>query len=89
MATVGGKLEQGRAYRAATQKSRRPRAIRQMVETLYDKLHHACRLDRERPHDLRGFQARLAVKLALHNFCMWLDGQLGQPWLAFADLIEW
>jgi hypothetical protein len=63
--------------------------IRQMVETVYDKLYHSFRLDRERPHDLSGFQARLAAKVTLHNFCMWLNGQLGRPWLAFADLIEW
>jgi hypothetical protein len=31
----------------------------------------------------------LAAKVTLHNFCMWLNGQLGRPWLAFADLIEW
>ena len=48
-----------------------------MVETVYDKLYHTFRLDRERPHDLSGFQARLAAKVTLHNFCMWLNGQLG------------
>jgi hypothetical protein len=63
--------------------------VRQMVETVYDKLYHTFRLDRERPHDLSGFQARLAAKITLHNFCMWLNGQLGRPWLAFADLIAW
>ena len=60
-----------------------------MVETVYDKLYHTFRLDRERPHDLSGLQARLAAKITLHHFCMWLNGQLGWPWLAFADLIEW
>jgi len=63
-------------------------SIRQIVETVYDKLHRALRLDRERPHDLTGFQARLAAKAALHNFCIWLNQQLGRPNLAFADLID-
>jgi hypothetical protein len=62
--------------------------IRQIVETVYDKLHNALRLNRERPHDLTGFQARLAAKVALHNFCIWLNQQLGRPNLAFADLID-
>jgi hypothetical protein len=63
--------------------------IRQMVETVYDKLYHTFRLDRERPHDLGGFQARLAAKLALHNFCIWFNEQLGRPRLAFTDLVDW
>jgi hypothetical protein len=44
--------------------------VRQIVETVYEKLAHTFRLDRERPHDLSGFQARLAAKMALHNFCV-------------------
>ena len=63
--------------------------IRQIVETVYDKLFHTWRLDRERPHDLSGFQARLAAKIALHNFCIWLHEQLGRPRLAFTDLVAW
>jgi hypothetical protein len=63
--------------------------MRQVVETVYDKLYHACRLDRKRPQDLSGFQARLAAKIMLHNFCMWLNGQLGRPWLAVTELIAW
>lgn len=62
---------------------------RQIAETVFAKLHHAFRLDRERPHALDGFQARLAAKVALHNFCLWLNGQLGRPALAFADRIAW
>jgi len=34
-------------------------------------------------------QARLAAKIALHNFCIWLNEQLGQPRLAFTDLVDW
>jgi hypothetical protein len=63
--------------------------VRQIVETVYDKGHHAFGLSRERPHDLTGFLARLAAKLALHTFCIWLNGQLGRPSLAFADLVDW
>lgn len=64
-------------------------SIRQIVETVYDKLHNTFRLNRERPHDLTGFQARLSAKVALHNFCIWLNEQLGHPCLAFADLVSW
>ena len=63
--------------------------IRQMVETVFDKLHHAFGLDRERPHQLDGFQTRVAARAALHNFCIWLNRQLGRPSLAFADLLAW
>jgi len=42
--------------------------IRQMVEAVYAKLQHTFHLDRERPHELSRFQARLAAKIALHNF---------------------
>jgi len=63
--------------------------VRQSVETVYAKLWHTFRLDRERPHDLSGFQARLTAKMALHNFCIWFNGQRGRPWLAFTDLVAW
>lgn len=63
--------------------------VRQIVETVYDKVHHTFGLSRERPHDLTGFQARLAAKMALHNFCIWLNEQLGRPGLTFADLVDW
>jgi len=59
------------------------------VETVYEKLWHTFRLNRERPHDLSGLQACLAAKIALHNFCFWLNEQLGRPRLAFADLVTW
>jgi len=63
--------------------------VRQIVETVKEKLHHTFRLDRERPHALSGLQARLAAKMALHNFCIWVNEQLGRPRLAFADLVDW
>lgn len=63
--------------------------LRQIIETIYDKLLNTFRLARERPHALEGFQARLAAKVALHNFCIWLNGQLKREPLAFADLLDW
>lgn len=63
--------------------------IRQIVETVNHSLPHVCRLDRERPHALEGFQVRWAAKMALHNFCIWLNQQLGRPSLAFAELVAW
>jgi len=63
--------------------------VRQIVETVNEKLHHTFRLDRERPHARSGLQARVAAKMALHNFCIWLHEQLGRPRLAFTDLVDW
>ncbi len=63
--------------------------LRQIIETVNDKLLNTFRLARERPHDLTGFQARLAAKVALHNFCLWLNLHLGRAPLAFAELLEW
>jgi hypothetical protein len=47
------------------------------------------RLDRERPHCLRGSQARLAAKVALHTLCFWLNLCAGRPLLEIADFIAW
>jgi hypothetical protein len=46
-------------------------------------------IERERPHALDGFQVRLTAKMGLHNFCIWLNRQLGRNPLAFADLVAW
>ena len=46
-------------------------SIRQIVESVYDKLFNAFGLWRERPHELEGLRARLAARVALHNFCIW------------------
>jgi hypothetical protein len=64
-------------------------SLRQIVETVNEKLHHAFRLASERPHALDGFQAHLAASVALHNVCIWLNRQHGRPDLQFADLIAW
>jgi hypothetical protein len=68
---------------------RRVAGIRQIVETVYDKLFNAFGLWRERPHELSGLRARLAARVALHNFCIWLNDRLARPRLAFADLLGW
>lgn len=62
---------------------------RQIVETVIGRLESAFRLERERPHALGGFLARLAAKMALHNGCLWLNRQRGQPLLALVDLFGW
>jgi hypothetical protein len=64
-------------------------SIRQIIESVYDKLFNTFGLWRERPHELEGLRARLAARVALHNFCIWLNEQLGRPRLAFADLLGW
>ena len=63
--------------------------ILQIIETVYDKLFNAFGLWRERPHQIQGLRARLAARVALHNFCIWLNDHLGRPRLKFADLLEW
>ena len=63
--------------------------LRQIVETVFGKLQLTFRLQFERPHTFLGFQARLAAKMALHNFCIALNRSLGRPSLAFADLLGW
>lgn len=63
--------------------------LRQIVETVNDRLLFTFGLERDRPHELSGFRVRLAAKVALHNFCLWLNQQLGRPLLAFAELLAW
>lgn len=63
--------------------------LRQIVETVYDKLVNMFLLGQRRPHSLDGFQAGLEATVALHNALIWLNKQLGRPSLAFADLLAW
>ena len=55
-------------------------------QLLIEQTWHSFCLARERPHDLTGFQAHLAAKVSLHNFCIWLNVYLGRTPLAFADM---
>jgi hypothetical protein len=48
-------------------------AIRHLQEAFPTLLH------RERPHEMAGLRARLAARVALHNFCIWLNGRPGRP----------
>ena len=64
-------------------------SLRQIVESVHEKLLRCFRLERERPHSMSGFFARMAAKASLHNFCIWLNRQSGRTDLAFADLIDW
>ena len=63
--------------------------LRQIIETVHNCLVNTFRLEEERPHEMRGFFARLSAKVALHNFCIWLNRSLGRPSLQFADLLGW
>ena len=63
--------------------------LRQVVESVIDRLLSPFRLEHERPHPLEGFQTRLAAKMALHNVCIWLNRQHGHPDLALAPLPGW
>lgn len=63
--------------------------VRQIVESVFEKLLNSFGLSRERPHQIDGFQMRLAAKVALHNFCIWLNLSLGRPPMATADLLGW
>lgn len=63
--------------------------VRQIIESVYDKLFNTFGLWGERPHELEGLRARLAARVALHNFCIWLNDRLGRSRLAFADLLGW
>jgi hypothetical protein len=60
-------------------------AIRQIAESIHDKLFNSFGLWRKRPHNITGLRARLAARVALHNFCIWLSDRLGRLRLAFAD----
>lgn len=63
--------------------------LRQPIETVFEKLLNTFRLIRERPHALSGFRARLAAKVAMHNFCVWLNHHLGRDPLALTGLLDW
>lgn len=65
------------------------KSLRQIVETVYDKLENWLGLGRDRNHALSGFHARFAAKVALHNFLIFLNLSLDRPALSFADLIDW
>jgi hypothetical protein len=63
--------------------------IRQVIETVNDRLLAAFGLERERPHDLGGLLARLAATIGLHNACCRINRRLGRGPLQVADLLDW
>ncbi|NNC28292.1 transposase [Longimicrobium terrae] len=63
--------------------------MRQMCETVHEKLLNRFRLERERPHSMDGLFTRLCAKASLHNACILINRQLGRQPLAFADLLGW
>ncbi len=79
----------GTARRLGRQARRQIAGRRQIVETVVGRLHYEFGLDRERPHTVGGFLARLAARVALHNFCAAINRRLGRPPLATADLVDW
>lgn len=64
-------------------------SLREIIETAHFRLLTTFRLEHERPHTLAGFQARVFAKMAVYNFCLWLNHQMGRPLLALADLLDW
>lgn len=68
---------------------RRFAGLRQIVETAIANLQGFFRLNQDRPHLLAGFRSRLTAKMALYNFCIWLNVTLGRSPLAFAELMIW
>jgi hypothetical protein len=64
-------------------------SLRQIIETVHNSLVNTFRLECERPHDFAGLFTRLSAKVALHNFCIFVNRSLGRPSLAFADLLGW
>jgi hypothetical protein len=62
--------------------------LRQIVETVFSKLHGPFGLERERPHTLSGFAVRLYAKAAVHNCCIAINRERGKPDLTFMDLFD-
>jgi hypothetical protein len=64
-------------------------SVRHISETVNDTLVNTFRLAREHPHDVTGFQARLAAKGAVHHVCIWFNVHLDRAPFAFAAVREW
>jgi hypothetical protein len=64
-------------------------ARRQIIESVHERLLNLFRLHKERPHNMVGFFARLSAKVALYNFCLWLNQQAKRPLMQLADLLDW
>jgi len=63
--------------------------LRQVVETVIDRLQHLLRLADDRPRTLGGWFSRVAAKVAMHNALIAWNRQCGAPDLAYAEVIGW
>lgn len=64
-------------------------SARQVVETVFGRLHGAFRLERERPHTLGGVLTRVAAKVTLHHLLLHENLTHGRPPFALATIIGW
>jgi hypothetical protein len=60
-----------------------------MIEKVSDARLNTFRLTRKCLHDVTSFHARLAVKGALHNVCLWLKPQRENAPFACAAFLAW
>ena len=63
------------------------RRKRQIVETVFARLHGAFRLERGRPRSLSGLLARIAAKIALSNALIRLNRDADRPGLTLAEVV--
>lgn len=67
----------------------RHRRLRQIIETVFDRIHHALRLEHDRIRTLSGLHTRIAAKVALHNWTIATNRAHHRPDLAITGLIAW
>lgn len=63
------------------------RSRRQIVETVFARLHGPFRLERDRSRSLGGLLARIAAKIALSNALIRLNHDAGRPGLTLAGVV--
>lgn len=63
------------------------RRKRQIVETVYARLHGHFRLERDRPRSLGGLLTRISAKIALSNALIRLNTDAGRPGLTLVGLV--
>jgi hypothetical protein len=63
--------------------------LRQIIETVIDRLQHLLRLIHDRPQTLGGWFSRVAAKVAMHNALIAWNRQHDRPDLAVAEVIGW
>jgi Transposase DDE domain len=62
---------------------------RQPIESVIGRLLYDFRLERDRPKTIGGVLSRLAAKVSVHNFLIWLNRREGRPDFAIAGVIGW